>query len=78
MKDYQREFPVGKMCKVLNVSKSGFYNARNYIPSKRDSENRSILSEIMRIHEQSKASYGSPRITVELNIKGFREVNRFL
>ncbi len=72
MKDYQREFPVGKMCKVLNVSKSGFYNARNYIPSKRDSENRSILSEIMRIHEQSKASYGSPRITVELNIKGFK------
>jgi len=46
MKDYQTEFPVGKMCKVLNVSKSGFYNARNYIPSKRDSENRSILSEI--------------------------------
>jgi hypothetical protein len=28
--------------------------------------------------EQSKASYGSPRITAELNIKGFREVNRFL
>jgi putative transposase len=71
MKDYQREFPVGKLGKVLNVSKSGFYNARNYIPSNRDSENRRLLSEIMRIHEQSRASFGSPRITEELKTRGF-------
>jgi putative transposase len=71
MKDYQKEYPVGKMCKVFNVSKSGFYNARNYIPSNRDSENRMLLSQIMQIHEQSRASYGSPRITKELKNKGF-------
>lgn len=59
------------MCKVFNVSKSGFYNARNYIPSNRDSENRMLLSQIMQIHEQSRASYGSPRITKELKNKGF-------
>lgn len=59
------------MCKVFKVSKSGFYNARNYIPSTRDSENRRLLSEIRRIHELSKASYGSPRITDELKTRGF-------
>lgn len=44
---------------------------KNYIPSKRDGENRMLLSEIRKIHEQSKASYGSPRIAEELKKRGF-------
>lgn len=71
MKDYRKEFPVGKMCKVFKVSRSAFYSALQYLPSKRDSENRRLLSEIRCIHEQSKATYGSPRITDELNKRGF-------
>lgn len=71
MKDHQSEFPVGKMCKVFKVSKSAFYANLNYLPSKRHNENRMLLSEIRRIHEQSKASYGSPRITKELKSRGF-------
>lgn len=72
MKDYQKEFPVEKMCRIFKISKSGFYGARNYIPSNRDNENRTLLFEIRRIHEQSKASYGSPRITAELKSRGFK------
>ena len=72
MKDYQREFPVGKMCRIFKVSRSRFYQVTNYIPSKRDGENRSILNEIRTIHEQTKASYGSPRMAVELNKRGFK------
>jgi putative transposase len=72
MKDYQKEFPVEKMCRIFKISKSGFYEARNYIPSNRDNENRSLLFEIRRIYEQSKASYGSPRITAELKARGFK------
>ena len=45
---------------------------KNYVPSKRDGENRMLLSEIRRIHEQSKASYGSPRMTKELQNRGFK------
>lgn len=71
MKDYQSEFPIGKMCKVFKVSKSGFYGWRNYLSSNRDNENRMLLFEIRRIHKQSKASYGSPRMTDELNARGF-------
>ena len=71
MKDHQREFPVGKMCRVFKVSKSGFYGWRNHAPSNRDNENRMLLSEIQRIHGRSKASYGSPRITDELKARGF-------
>jgi transposase InsO family protein len=60
------------MCRVLKVSKSRYYQMKNYIPSKRDGENRMLLSEIRRIHEQSKASYGSPRMAEELKKRGFK------
>ena len=59
MKDYRREFPVGMMCKVLKVSRSAFYQSQKFIPSHRDGENRILTSEIMRIHTESKATYGS-------------------
>lgn len=71
MKDHQREFPVGKMCQVLQVSRSGFYRWSDRTPTNRDNENRMLLCEIQRIHGQSKASYGSPRITDELKARGF-------
>lgn len=71
MKDYRREFPVGKMCKVFKVSRSAFYKSFHYLPSQRDHQNRALVFEIRRIHEQSKASYGSPRITGELKARGF-------
>lgn len=60
------------MCKVFKVSKSRFYTWCNYTSSNRDNENRMLLFEIRRVHERSKASYGSPRIADELNAKGFK------
>ncbi len=72
MTDYRREFPVEKMCIVFKVSKSAFYDAMKYLPSNRDNENRMLLFEIRRIHQESKATYGSPRITDELNARGFK------
>ncbi len=71
MKDHQKEFPIGKMCKVFRVSRSGFYGWRDRTPSDRDSENRILLCEIQRIHGESGASYGSPRIADELKARGF-------
>ena len=72
MKDYQREYPVEKMCKAFKISKQSYYRSRNYVFSQRNSENRALLCEIRRIHEFSKASYGSPRITDELKARGFK------
>jgi transposase InsO family protein len=72
MKDYRKEFSVEKMCKVLRVSKSAFYGSFHYIPSNRDNENRALLFEIKRIHQENRASYGSPRMTKELNARGFK------
>jgi len=72
MRDYRKEFPVEKMCKVFKVSRSGFYRNLRAPLSSRDNENRMLLFEIRRVHEKSKASYGSPRITKELNEAGFK------
>lgn len=72
MKDHRKEFPVEKMCKVFRVSKSAFYESFHCLPSNRDNENKALLSEIKRIHQESRASYGSPRITKELIARGFK------
>ena len=72
IKDHQKEYPVEKMCKFLEISRPSYYRSRNYIPSSRDNENRAVLSEIRRIRENKNAtSYGSPRITKELKSRGF-------
>lgn len=71
MKDYRKEFPVGKMCKVFKISRSSYYRSLKHTPSNRDNENRMLLFEIKRIHEKSRASYGSPRIAQELRLSGF-------
>lgn len=60
-------FPIGKMSKVLEVSRSSYYHWLSSGPSARSVENRELTDEIRRIHTQSRQTYGSPRITAELN-----------
>ncbi len=60
------------MCKVLCVSKSGYYYWLNSRSSKRKQENQELLSHIRRIHKKSRQTYGSPRITKSLNKEGFQ------
>jgi putative transposase len=57
------------MCKVLGVSRSGYYEWLKREPSKRELENRSLMEQIRNIHKKSKRTYGSPRITRELKEK---------
>lgn len=65
--NHRNEFPIEKMCKVLQVSKSGFYRWLKSGPSKRARQNKLLTEQIRRIHQQSHGTYGSPRITMQLN-----------
>jgi putative transposase len=67
MKEHDHMFPIGKMSKVLEVSRSSYYHWLSSEPSARSVENRKLTDEIGRIHAQSRQIYGSPRITAELN-----------
>jgi transposase InsO family protein len=58
------------MCKVLKVSKSGYYAWRRGKPGRRQKENESLLGHIQEVHKQSRGTYGSLRVKVELNEKG--------
>ncbi|MNK49122.1 hypothetical protein D3C87_679650 [compost metagenome] len=61
-------FPIKDMCRILDVSTSGYYKWRNRKPSKRDQQNLVLLEEIKKIHHRNKNRYGSPRIAKE-NLK---------
>ena len=54
------------MCRLLGVSPSGFYAWRSRPPSRRQIENQKLLREIREIHQQSRGTYGSPRMHAEL------------
>jgi len=68
--EYQEQFPVNRMCKVLEVSPSGYYAWRNRPVSQRARENQELLVEISSIYAESGETYGSPRIHTELVDRG--------
>jgi putative transposase len=62
---------VSRMCAVLQVSKSGYYDWRQRSASERKQANEKLLMAIRREHEASRQTYGSPRIHAALQRQGF-------
>jgi putative transposase len=63
---------VSAMCRVLKVSKSGFYGWRERPPSARSRADALLSENIVRIHADSRETYGAPRIHFELRVLGMR------
>lgn len=72
MKANQAEYPVTVMCEVLGVSRSGYYAWLGRPPSKRAIANEELTERIRAIHEDSRETYGAPRIYAELRDEGER------
>ena len=60
------------MCRVLGVSRSGFYAYRDREPSARAHQDAVLAEQIRTIHQQSDGTYGAPRIHAELQEHGRR------
>jgi putative transposase len=60
------------MCRVLKVSRSGFYAAISQPVSARAEADRALLAQIREVHRESKRTYGSPRVFQELRARGVR------
>jgi len=58
------------MCRVLEVSRSGYYAWLKREPSARDKANAALLKVIKDIHKESDKTYGAPRIHAELEERG--------
>ena len=66
----RKEYRLGKMCKMLEVSRSGYHNYVRRKMSQRQLENQMLLERIRRIHHLSRGLYGSPKIYQELRKLG--------
>jgi putative transposase len=60
--EHQNETPIQRLCYVLNVSRSAYYEWCQSTPTLRDRQNEELLECIRTIHHQSRQTYGSPRI----------------
>ncbi len=66
------DYPVSLLCRVLKVSRSGYYVWRERPPSKRSVEDSAFTARIREVHERSRSTYGYPRVHAELNASGLR------
>lgn len=70
MKNNQNIFCLQKMARVLEVSRSGYYDFLGKEKSKRELENERFKEKIKEIHKASRRTYGSPRIHAEMKQQG--------
>jgi putative transposase len=59
---HREEFPVELMCRVIGVSKSGYFGWTKRDQSARESRKNELVIKIDRIHQGSRKTYGSPRV----------------
>jgi transposase InsO family protein len=63
-------FPVTVLCRVLGVSRAGFYAAQRRPVPLRVTEDARMAAQIAAIHQASRRCYGSPRVHAELRAHG--------
>ena len=65
--DHRDEFPVNAMCKVLRVSRSGFYKSLHAQPSERVLRSQRIREQVKQLYADSHGTYGSYKISKAMN-----------
>lgn len=66
------EYPVNMLCETLGASRSGYLAAQGRCPGSRHQGNQTLVGQIHQAHKASRGTYGSPRVTWELNAQGIR------
>lgn len=66
------EHSIQRLCEVFAVSRSGYYAWSHASGSVRARQEAQLRLKIAAVHQQSRETYGSPRITIELRAQGER------
>ena len=66
------QFPIALLCRVLGISRSGFYAWHRRAPSTRSSQDQVLCGRIEEIHVASHGTYGAPRIHAEMAEDGMQ------
>ncbi len=72
IQEHDRRYPIRLMCRALAVSAAGYYAWRSRPESARSIQTRLLRSAIRVIHQESRHTYGSPRIWQTLVQQGQR------
>ena len=67
---HHQEYPVATMCRVLEVSVSGYYAWHKREPSLHSREDAELANKIKGAFQSNRCVYGSPRIHAELHAQG--------
>ena len=72
---HEAEYAVRTMCRLLGVSKAGYYAWAKRLergPSRRAADDAALAAAIGAVHEESRRTYGSPRVHAALRARGRR------
>lgn len=69
---HRESFEVSMMCRVLGVSRSGYYAAQKRGERQRERADKRLRLEVHAIYRGSRRRYGSPRVHEELKARGIR------
>jgi transposase InsO family protein len=73
MKALQEQgYRIGDLCAAFGVSRSGYYRWCAARPSARACKDAHLAQELREIHQQSRGTYGRPRLTSALRQRGQR------
>ena len=73
MEKERSRFAVERMCRLLGVTRSGYYAwLRERSTGRRLKENEALLEAIRRSYRASRGTYGSPRITEDIRDTGLQ------
>jgi transposase InsO family protein len=72
IQQHQGQFPTAALCRAMQVSRNGFYAWRDRPPSQRANQDAALVEHIRAAHQESRQTYGSPRLYHELREQGFR------
>ncbi|WNV04494.1 IS3 family transposase [Candidatus Methylospira mobilis] len=67
----EAEFAVALMCRLLSLSRSGYYQWKKRPPSRRQQAREALAGEIKRVFDDEKGRAGSIRIAKRLNEEGY-------
>jgi len=70
MKDLQAEYSVPLLCRLYDVSPSGYYAWLGRTPSKRAQEDLRLEMEIRAAHQRTRETYGAERLQEDLADNG--------
>ncbi len=62
------QLPVSLLCRVLGVTRGGYYAWRTRLPSARALADQELSERIGQIHDQTLGIYGAPRVHAELRL----------